>query len=106
MADESVHPTVSSARVRRVPKYGVFLVLGGALGVVAALILTFAFDNAGNQSVIGVTYSSGQVFGFLALFCIVLGIAVGAIVALIFDRAMAKRTRKVTVERETIITQD
>ena len=106
MATGSTVPTVSEARVRRVPKYGVFLVLGGALGILAAAILTYAFDGSSEKSVIGVTYSAGQVFGFLTLFCLTAGVAVGAVVALILDKTLARRAQTVTVEHEKIITQD
>ncbi|MDQ1176620.1 hypothetical protein [Microbacterium sp. SORGH_AS_0421] len=41
-----------------------------------------------------------QVFGFTALIFVVLGVAVGAIVALIFERTVGGRTRQVTVEHE------
>lgn len=106
MADENTAHDVSSARVRRVPKYSVFLVLGGAVGILVAAILTFAFDGTADKSVIGVTYSSGQVFGFLVLFCATGGVALGAIIALILDRTVGRRTHEVTVERERIITHD
>ncbi len=106
MADQNTAHDVTSARVRRVPKYSVFLVLGGAIGIIAAAILTFAFDGTSEKSAIGVTYSSGQVFGFLLLFCITGGVALGAIVALILDKIVGRRTHEVTIERERIITQD
>lgn len=106
MAIDSTAPTVTEARVRRVPKYGVFLVLGAGLGLLAAAVLTFAFGGGGEKSEIGVTYSSTQIFGFLSLFCVTAGIALGAIVALVLDKTVGRRTHAVTVERERIITQD
>ena len=61
---------VETARLRRSPKFAAFLLLGAALGVLVALILTFAFGGAGDESTyIGVVYSSGQIFGFLLLGC-------------------------------------
>lgn len=106
MASDSISPTVSEARVRRVPKYGVFLMLGAAVGILAAAILTFAFGGSAEKSEIGVTYSSGQVFGFLMLFCVTAGVALGAIVALILDRVVGRRTHLVTIERERIVAAD
>lgn len=106
MPTESTSPTVSEARVRRVPKYGVFLVLGGAIGALAAAILTFAFDGTAEASEIGVTYSSGQVFGFLLLFCVTAGVALGAIVALILEKTVGRRSHLVTIERERIVAAD
>lgn len=106
MPADSPVASVSEARVRRVPKYGVFLVLGGALGVLAATILTFVFDGVMEPSDIGVTYSRGQVFGFLLLFCLAGGVALGAVVALILDRTVGRKTRAVLVQHETIIAED
>lgn len=95
-----VDDRIETVRVRRAPKYGVFLTLGAALGVLVAMILTFAFDGTDLPSVTGVQYSQTQVFGFLALIGIAVGVAVGGIVALVFDRALGKRAREVTVDHE------
>lgn len=100
---ELVEDHIETATVRRAPKYAVFLVLGAALGIVTAMVLTFTFDGtAGLSPFTGLVYSSGQVFGFLALICISVGLALGGVVALILDRALRRRTRQVTVDRETI----
>lgn len=104
MPDETTAPMLAEARVRRVPKYGVFLTLGGALGVIAAMVLTFAFDGSSEKSAVGVLYSQGQVFGFLLLFCIAGGVALGAVVALVLDRTVGRKTHAVTIERETVVT--
>ncbi|WP_292831612.1 potassium transporter Trk [Microbacterium sp.] len=94
---------IESARVRRSPRYGVFLALGAAVGILAALILTFAFDGTVDRSAsTGVVYSSTQVLGFLSLFCIPIGMALSATAALISDRMLARRTREVRVMHDTI----
>ena len=55
--------------MRRAPKISVFLILGAALGVLVAMILTFAFNGTAEVSPnTGVEYTQGQVFGFLVLF--------------------------------------
>lgn len=96
-----------SARVRRSPKFAVFLGLGAALGIVVALILTFAFDGTSEVSPnTAVVYTSTQVFGFVALICVPIGIAIGGIVAVILDRVLARRAREVQIEHEHIRTQD
>ncbi|MCR2794141.1 potassium transporter Trk [Microbacterium sp. zg.Y625] len=97
-----------TARVRRTPKFAVFIGLGAALGLLTALILTFAFDGGTTEqsAATGVVYTPTQVFGFLALFGVPIGIAVGGIVAVILDRVLAKRTREVRIEHEHIRTQD
>ena len=105
-AHESVARTTAqteTARVRRSPRYGVFFVLGAGVGILAALILTFVFDGTAEKSpTTQVLYSTSQVFGFLSLVCIPVGIAVGAVVALILDRALARRTREVRVDHERV----
>lgn len=98
---------IESVRVRRAPKYAVFLALGAALGLVVAMILTFVFNGTGDVSPnTGLVYTQTQVFGFLALACITVGVVVGAVVALILDRVLARRARDVTVDRERIHIED
>ena len=89
---------VETLRVRRAPKYGVFLVLGAAVGVLVAMILTFAFRGTDEPSAAGVEYTQMQVFGFLALVCVVVGLTIGGVIALLFDRAMARGARNVSVQ--------
>ncbi|WP_159501371.1 potassium transporter Trk [Microbacterium sp. 18062] len=93
-----VDETIETVRVRRVPKYSVFLVLGGALGVFVAMILTFAFHGTDEASAAGIEYSQTQVFGFLALIGVAVGVAVGGAIALVFDRVLSRRARDVSVD--------
>lgn len=81
--------------VRRAPRYSRFIMLGGLVGVVVALILTVAFPE--NDE-----FDKGQIFGFLLLACATVGVALGAVIALVIDRATARRAASVTVEHETI----
>ena len=89
--------------MRRAPKYGVFLTVGALLGVLVALILTFATGEETASPLTNVTYSSMQVFGFLALIGVAIGLAVGGFVALMFDRASRRRARTVNFDHETIV---
>ena len=94
---------IETARVRRSPRYGIFFALGAALGIVAALVLTYAFDGTDDPSVATtVQYSTGQVFGFLLLWCIPIGVALAGVVALILDRRLSRRTREVRVDHERV----
>ena len=96
-----------TVRVRRAPRFSVFLIAGVALGIIVALILTFAFDGSSGESPnTGLVYTDGQVFGFLVLICVTAGVAFGAVVALIFDRVLRRRSREIVVDRERIRTQD
>lgn len=100
---EHVDDKIETGRVRRAPKFSVFLLLGGALGVLAAMILTFAFD--GTQEVspnTGLMYSQGQVFGFLLLICVPIGLAVAAAVALLLDRRSRSHTRPALIDHESV----
>ncbi len=80
-------------RVRRSPRILNFLLTGGLLGGVVAGILTFAFP--GNDE-----YPPSQVLGFLLVLGVTVGIAVGALVAVILDRALQRRSREVDAVRE------
>jgi hypothetical protein len=77
-------------RIRRAPKFSVFIVLGALVGVMVALILTASFP-------IDPKVGFGPVFGYFAIYGFVGGILVGAIVALIFDRALSRHTKTVAV---------
>jgi hypothetical protein len=94
---------IERVRVRRAPKFSVFLIVGAILGILVALILTFAFDGTVNQSPnTGLVYTTGQVFGFLALICVTAGVVVFGVLALILDRTSGRRAREVTVDRRTV----
>ena len=98
---------IETVRVRRSPKYAVFLAVGAVLGILVAMILTFAYNGTGATSPnTGLVYSQTQVFGFLALICITVGVVLGGVTALILDRALARRTREVTVDRESVRIED
>lgn len=100
---ESASHQIESAQLRRSPRYGVFLALGAGLGILVALVLTFAAGGAKDtSSMTGVSYTTTQVFGFLCLFAIPIGMAVGASVALILDRMLARRAREVRVSHDRV----
>ena len=101
--DESVETDVTDDVVtaRRAPRYGRFITLGVILGAVVALILTFAFSGQPVDPGVEGDFDRGQVFGFLLLLCGTVGAALGAVVALLIDRASAKRARSVAVVHES-----
>jgi hypothetical protein len=94
---------IETAQLRRAPRYGVFLTLGAVVGIIVAVVLTLAFDGTQEKSRTGVLYSPEQVFGFLALLCIPIGIVLAGLVALLVDRASSRRTREVRIDRETVV---
>ena len=103
----SAEHRIETAHVRRTPRYTVFLGAGAVLGILAAAVLTFAFNGTENVSAsTGVSYSTEQVFGFVCLFAIPIGVAIGGVIALILDRSLARRAREVRVDREVITVDD
>ncbi|GLI27572.1 hypothetical protein ARHIZOSPH14_18140 [Agromyces rhizosphaerae] len=93
--EEHAEVTRDEVTVRRSPRYPRFLVLGGAVGALLALILTFAFP-AVEQ------FDKGQIFGFLLLVLGAMGVALGAVLALVIDRVMAGHVRTVVAEHEQV----
>lgn len=79
----------ASVRIRRAPKFSVFLIVGAFVGVIVALVLTASFP-------IDKTIGFGPIFGYFALFGVIGGMLLGALVALIFDRISTRRARSLT----------
>jgi hypothetical protein len=77
-------------RIRRAPKFSVFLVIGALVGIFVSLVLTASFP-------IDPAVGFGATFGYFAIYGFVGGILLGSIVALIFDRALSRRARTVPV---------
>ncbi|GAA1213020.1 hypothetical protein [Rhodoglobus aureus] len=100
-AAEIREPTLTSsvesgdARIRRAPKFGPFLIIGGGIGAIVTFILTMSFPV---DPVVGF----GALFGYFSLFGIPAGVAVGALIALTFDQVSIRRARAATVEHETV----
>lgn len=91
-ASEAQQPVEFEVRVA--PKPGAFMLTGGVLGVILALIS--AWLRGGTED-----HSMGAVFGFLAVLFAIIGVGVGAIVFLIFDRVGRKRTQHIYAVKET-----
>jgi uncharacterized membrane protein len=90
--EEVATVTEDAVRVHRSPRYFRFMLTGAILFAIVALILTFAFPE-------NPTYDRGSVFGFLLAICAVIGVALGAVVALLIDRAATRRARTVQADR-------
>lgn len=71
------------------------MLVGIMLGILVALILTFAFPNTSDFTLI-------QIFGYVAIFTCTIGGALGLVFALIADRVLSKRTVTATAEHETV----
>ena len=76
--------TETEVTIRRAPKVGVFLILGGAIGAIVTLVLTMLQPDDDK-----VGYAA--LLGYFLLFGIPAGVTVGALVALVLDRVSRRR---------------
>lgn len=83
--------------VRRSPKYSVFMAVGALIGAVAAWLISSSMPQAVNEN--GVPVDTTPVIGLMIVAGFVLGGALGALVAIIIDRALSKRTTATVAER-------
>lgn len=90
--------TTEQVVVRRSPKFLAFMLAGIIVGIVAALILTFAFPNDSE-------FTLTQIFGFMMLITGSIGGTLGLVFALIFDRYYSRHVSTVTAEK-TEVTSD
>lgn len=71
-------------------------------GALVALVLSYSFQPSESDAT-GVVYSQAQVFGFTLLYAVPIGMVLTGLIALLFDRLLARRARTVEIERERII---
>lgn len=88
-------PEVDEVTIRRAPKFGAFIVVGGAIGAIVTLIVTSRFP--ADPSV-----GFGALFAYFALYGVTAGVVLGAVLAIILDRISARRSKTVSVEREVV----
>lgn len=88
---------VDTVTIHRSPRYFRFMTVGGIAGLIVALILTFAFPEPPG-------FNPAQIFGFLGILFVVVGIVAGSVVALLLDRASRRRAKTIEIERiESVI---
>lgn len=93
--DEIVTITPDTVTVRRAPKFGAFMIVGGVLGVLVTLVVTSLFPVDEKVGFLAL-------FAYFALFGLVIGVVVGGIIALILDRVGRRRARSAQAERTTV----
>lgn len=93
---ERDQPERDRVTVRRAPRIGAFLVVGGFLGFLATLILTSLFE-ADPQ--VGFLTS----LAYFSLYGISAGVLLGAVLAVLVDRRSRRRARTIVVEREEVL---
>lgn len=92
---EQIQHQSADVRVRRAPKFGAFMVVGGGLGAIVTLILTSLFPSDPNIGFIAL-------FAYFCLYGIPAGVVIGALIALILDRRSSKRAKTVAAEHESV----
>ena len=87
--------TESDARIRRAPKYSVFIIVGGVLGLIATFIATSLFP-------VDPLVGFGALLGYFSLYGVTAGVLIGALLALIIDRVTLRRARPATIRLTTV----
>jgi hypothetical protein len=85
----------ATVTVRRAPKISAFMVVGGLFGFLATLVATSLFP--ADPSV-----GFAATLGYLSLFGVTGGVAIGALVAIVLDRQSQRRARTINAEREVV----
>ena len=78
--------------VRRSPRYLNFMIVGAVAGALLAFLLTVIFPQ--NDE-----FDPAQVFGFLLLGGVTIGIAISSVVAMVLDRIVGRSATEVVVDR-------
>ncbi|NNC12228.1 hypothetical protein HII28_10105 [Planctomonas sp. JC2975] len=89
--EEAVVESEQRVRVRRTPRYGRFMILGGAVFAVAAFIVTYSLPQ-------GAGYDRNTVFGFVLLAAVAVGVGLGALAAIIASAATKHTERTVIAD--------
>lgn len=84
-------PSQRQITVRRAPKFVPFLVTGGLVGAIAAVIF-------GYFGTVPDGYTRESVFGYFLVLFVAAGVLLAGIVVLIVDRISVARTRRAMVE--------
>ncbi|BDZ48098.1 hypothetical protein GCM10025867_03390 [Frondihabitans sucicola] len=93
--EPQVETTRDEVRVRRAPKYPVFIFGGIVLGIVATFIAVAVAPGSDETPFV-------QAFGYFVLYGIAIGALFGAIVAVIFDAVANRRARSIETERTVV----
>lgn len=83
--------------VRRAPKIGAFMVVGGFLGFVATLIATVSVPTDPTSQV-----GLGTLVAYFSLYGITAGVVVGALIGIALDRVSRKRARTLEAVHEVV----
>ncbi|SFS08117.1 hypothetical protein SAMN04487783_1052 [Agrococcus baldri] len=87
-------------RVRRSPRFGVFMLLGAVVGALVAWLVSAVQAPGVDEA--GQPVDTTGILGLAIVVGVVLGVGVGAVVALLVDRALAKRGRMLMAEQTDV----
>lgn len=85
----------ATVTVRRAPKISAFLVVGGLFGFLATLVATSLYPA---DPAVGFAAT----LGYLSIFGVTGGVAIGALVAIVLDRRSQRRAQTINAEREVV----
>lgn len=97
--EEAAVESEHQVRVRRTPRYGRFMVVGGAVFALGAFIATYSLPQ-------GEGYDRNTVFGFVLLAAVAVGVGLGAVAAIIAAAATKRTERTVLADRIDVRTTD
>lgn len=86
---------ISEVSVRRAPKLGAFMVVGGLVGFLATLVVTSLFPADPNVGF-------AALLGYFSLFGVTIGVLLAAVIAIVLDRRSQRRARVVAAERQRV----
>lgn len=78
--------------VRRSPRYVSFMIVGAVVGALLALVLTVSYPQ-------NAEFDPAQVFGFLLLGGVAIGVAISCLIAIVLDRIVGRSATTVVVDR-------
>jgi hypothetical protein len=81
-----------TVQVRRSPRYTNFMLLGALVGAIAAFVLTLVFPENPD-------FGRLQVFGFLLLIGLAVGVALFSLLAILLDRIVGRKVHNVRADR-------
>lgn len=89
-SEAAPQPEKTRVTIRRAPKYLPFLIIGGVLGIIVAVIIAVVPPDS--------QYDKSTVFGFFVVLLILAGTGLGGLVALIIDWLGRRRATQAVVE--------
>lgn len=102
-----MHEDTVSVTVRRAPRVGGFILMGVVVGLIAAIVLTYAFGGTGAETTqTGFTYTKSQILGFLALWLIPICAGLFGLWAYYLDKRATSNAKVLEAEHDIVTPVD